>query len=86
MSLWVYLVFVVLHFSPKKDSITSVFFQIDSGLENLQKKPYKIRKNIVAYFYGVLESTHSFVLQMLLLKSERIRGHKKGIESSLQKT
>lgn len=63
-----YVFFVVLHFFPSlaplskmpKDSITSVFFEIDSGLENLQKKPtLKIKKSIVAYFYGVLESTHS---------------------------
>ena len=64
-----YVFFVVLHFFPSlaplskmpKDSITSVFFEIDSGLENLQKNlpTLKIKKSVVAYFYGVLESTHS---------------------------
>ena len=86
MSLWVYLVFVVLHFPLKKIQLHLYFSKLIRVLKISKKKPYKIRKNIVAYFYGVLESTHSFVLQMLLLKSERIRGHKKGIESSLQKT
>ena len=83
-----YVFFVVLHFFPSlaplskmpKDSITSVFFEIDSGLENLQKNlpTLKIKKS------GLLLRCfrkHTFVvLQMLVLKSERIRGHKKGIE------
>ena len=64
-----------------KDSITSVFFEIDSGLENLQKKTYTEDKEEYSGLLLQCFRKHTFVvLQMLVLKSERIRGHKKGIE------